>query len=195
MSPLTQANLDEAALDLTSHLTLQQEYVSPIVTNMIVATQLLQCSSATMTFSSIFANVKQIYSYLVSRGGVKMFMREPPSRLSVLENIKKLGFEVTETIDKQRKSRVKNYTINMDAKKDQKITLGLSYYSNSLLQNLLMDSCVSKLINRHMILGDLKKYYVDELVEHTRFIAKVVRNEYLLRDPRGFPETIYHRLE
>ena len=58
-----------------------------------------------------------------------------------------------------------------------------------------MDSCVSKLINRHMILGDLKKYYVDELVEHTRFIAKVVRNEYLLRDPRGFPETIYHRLE
>ena len=29
-----------------------------------------------------------------------MFMREPPSRISVLENIKKLGFEVTETIDK-----------------------------------------------------------------------------------------------
>lgn len=80
-----------------------------------------------------------------------MFMREPPSRISVLENIKKLGFEVTETIDKQRKSRVTNYIINMDAKKDQKIIVGLSYYSNSLLQNLVMDSCVSKLIVRHMM--------------------------------------------
>lgn len=80
-----------------------------------------------------------------------MFMREPPSRISVLENIKKLGFEVTETIDRQRKSRVTNYTINMDAKKDQKIIVGLSYYSNSLLQNLVMDSCVSKLIVRHMM--------------------------------------------
>ena len=124
-----------------------------------------------------------------------MFMREPPSRISVLENIKKLGFEVTETIDKQRKSRVKNYTINMDAKKDQKIIVGLSYYSNSLLQNLVMDSCVSKLIVRHMIVGDVKKFNIDELVEQAKFIAKVVRNEYLLRDPRGFPETIHHRID
>ena len=124
-----------------------------------------------------------------------MFMREPPSRISVLENIKKLGFEVTETIDKQRKSRVKNYTINMDAKKDQKIIVGLSYYSNSLLQNLVMDSCVSKLIVRHMIVGDVKKFNIDELVEQAKFIAKVVRNEYLLRDTRGFPETIHHRID
>ena len=65
ISPLTQANLDEAALDLTSHLVLQQEYASPIVTNMIVSSLLLQCSTATMMFSQIFANVKQIYGYLV----------------------------------------------------------------------------------------------------------------------------------
>ena len=162
---------------------------------MIVATLLLQCSTATMQFSAIFANVKQIYGYLVTRGGVKMFMREPPSRISVLENIKKLGFEVSETIDKQRKSRVKNYTINMDAKKDQKIIVGLSYYSNTLLQNLFMDSCVSKLIVRHMIVGDVKKFDIEELVEQAKFIAKVVRNEYLLRDPRGFPETIHHRID
>ena len=71
-----------------------------------------------MSFSFIYAAVKQIYGYLVKRGGVKMIMREPPSRMSVLDGIKKLGFEVTEIVDKQRKSRVKNYTINMDAKRD-----------------------------------------------------------------------------
>ena len=100
MSPLSPANLDEAALDLTSHLILQQEYASPIVLNMIVAALLLQSSTATMSFSSIFASVKQIYGYLIGRGGVKMIMREPPSRISVLETIKNLGFEANEIIDK-----------------------------------------------------------------------------------------------
>ena len=123
-----------------------------------------------------------------------MIMREPPSRLSVLENIKKLGFEVTEIIDKQRKSRVKNYTINMDAKKDQKIILGLSYYSNSLLQNLVMDSCVSKLIMRHMVIGEVKQFNIQELLEQAKFMAKLVRNEYLLRDSRGLQEAVHHRL-
>ena len=53
-----------------------------------------------MSFSFIYAAVKQIYGYLVKRGGVKMIMREPPSRMSVLDGIKKLGFEVTEIVDK-----------------------------------------------------------------------------------------------
>ena len=147
-----------------------------------------------MAFSQLFSNVKQIYGYLVSRGGVKMFMREPPSRLSVLENIRKLGFEVTEIIDKQRKNKVKNYSINMDAKKDQKIIVGLSYYSNSLLQNLMMDVNVSKLVFRYMVIGGLQKFNIDDLVEHSRNLAKVLRNEYLLRDPREFQETIMHRI-
>lgn len=47
-----------------------------------------------------------------------MIMREPPSRISVLENIKKLGFEVTEAVNEKQKNRVKNYTINMDCKRD-----------------------------------------------------------------------------
>jgi hypothetical protein len=47
-----------------------------------------------------------------------MIMRERPSRISVLENIKKLGFEVTEAVDEKQKSRVKNFKINMDSKSD-----------------------------------------------------------------------------
>lgn len=62
-----------------------------------------------------------------------MIMRQSPSRASVLDTVVKLGFEVTEISNKQRKSRVKNYNVNMDAKRDQKVLLGLSYYSNGLL--------------------------------------------------------------
>ena len=50
-----------------------------------------------------------------------------------------------------------------------------------------MDACVSKLIVRHMIIGSVEKFDIDELVEQAKFIAKLVRNEYLLRDARGFP--------
>lgn len=77
--------------------------------------------------------MNQLYNYLLKRGGVKMIMRQSPSRASVLDTVVKLGFEVTEISNKQRKSRVKNYNVNMDAKRDQKVLLGLSYYSNGLL--------------------------------------------------------------
>ena len=42
LEPLNQANLDQAGLQLTTHLVLQQEYASPVVLNMIVASLLLQ---------------------------------------------------------------------------------------------------------------------------------------------------------
>ena len=41
LAPLNQANLDQAGLQLTTHLVLQQEYASPVVLNMIVASLLL----------------------------------------------------------------------------------------------------------------------------------------------------------
>ena len=47
---------------------------------------------------------------------------------------------------------------------------------------------------RHMITGDLKKFFVDDLLEQVKIVAKTVRNEYLLRDPREFRETIIDRI-
>jgi len=132
LAPVNQGNLDAAALDLTSHLVLQQEYASPVVLNMIVAALLLQTTATKLMFKDIFEECKRVYDYLVRRGGVKMIMRIPPRAESVLDTIVKLGFTVTEVIEK-RKSRVKKFEINMDAKRDQKILLGLSYYSNNLL--------------------------------------------------------------
>ena len=117
MAPVNQANLDKAALDLTSHLVLQQEYACPIVLNMIVASLLLQSTATMEKFSTIFEQCKRVYAYLVRRGGVKMIMRVPPRAENVLDTIVKLGFKVTEIIEK-RKSRVKKFDINMNAKRD-----------------------------------------------------------------------------
>jgi hypothetical protein len=84
---------------------------------MIVASLLLQTSSTKEQFNTIFEECKRVYNYIIRRGGIKMIMRLPPRRENVLDTIKKLGFEVTEIIEK-RKSRVKKFEINMDAKRD-----------------------------------------------------------------------------
>ena len=57
-----------------------------------------------------------------------------------------------------------------------------------------MDSCVGKVLTRQMIIGGKQTYGVLDLIEQVRYIANTLRNEYLLRDPRGFPESIYHRI-
>lgn len=49
--------MDEAALSLTTHLVLQQEYASPVVLNMIVAALLLQESSAKVKYDHFFNSV------------------------------------------------------------------------------------------------------------------------------------------
>ena len=59
----------------------------------------------------------------------------------------------------------------------------------------MMDSVVCKLIVRNMIIGDQQKLAGDELESSVRILAKLLRNEYLLRDHRGFPETVVHRVE
>ena len=99
---------------------------------MIVGALFLQCNTATMTYKSLYPNIKRIYNYLRRRDNVKMIMNEMPTRISILNTIEKLGFPYIEE-KSGRKSKGKNYVINMDPKKDQKMILGLSYYSESLL--------------------------------------------------------------
>lgn len=74
LAPLNQANMDIAALKLTSDLTLQQEYASPVVLNMFVAAILLQSSSVTMSFENLFQACRLLYNYCVKCGGIKMIM-------------------------------------------------------------------------------------------------------------------------
>ena len=105
LMPLKPNLMDEAALSLTTHLVLQQEYASPVVLNMIVAALLLQESSAKVKFNHFFDSVTHIYNWLIIRGGVKMIMREPPSKRAVLDIIGKLGFRMKTTEKREGQRR------------------------------------------------------------------------------------------
>lgn len=61
---------------------------------MIVSALLLQNPAAIEKFDHIYSAVLRIYDYLIKRGGVKMVMRQPPSKIFVLDCIKKLGFKI-----------------------------------------------------------------------------------------------------
>lgn len=60
---------------------------------------------------------------------------------------------------------------------------------------MVMDACIGKLIHREMVIGEKKSLLTDELIYKCASISQILRNEYLRRDPRGFPATIYHRLD
>lgn len=59
---------------------------------------------------------------------------------------------------------------------------------------MVMDACIGKLIYREMIIGERKSMQTDEMIYKCASLSQILRNEYLRRDPRGFPATIYHRL-
>ena len=64
----------------------------------------------------------------------------------MLDAVKKLGIVVTERTEIEGKKKIKLYSISMKSKKEHKILLSLIYYSNNLLQNLVIDFFIGKLL-------------------------------------------------
>jgi len=57
-----------------------------------------------------------------------------------------------------------------------------------------MDACIGKMLVRHMIVGGQQEVHVNMLLAQCETLSNLLRNEYLIRDPRGFPETVHHRI-
>jgi len=105
-----------------------------------------------------------------------MFINVNPTVIGTLDCIKKLGFPVED--DKlpmpSRKNNFKDLPISLAAKKDQKLLLSLSYYSDNVCQNAFIDACVSKLIQIKMLVGGQERLSSQQLLEGTSFIAEIL---------------------
>ena len=60
-------------------------------------------------------------------------------------------------LQKQPKGSKNEMEVNLSAKTDQKTLLSLSYLSNSMLQNLVMDSSVCYVLQKHLNEGGSDK--------------------------------------
>jgi len=63
----------------------------------------------------------------------------------------------------QPKGKNDEQEVILDAREDQKNLLSLCYYSNTLLQSLIMDVCIGYILQRNFTLE--KKISIDELIE------------------------------
>jgi len=60
-------------------------------------------------------------------------------------------------LQKQPKGSKNEMEVNLSVKTDQKTLLSLSYLSNSMLQNLVMDSSVCYVLQKHLNEGSSEK--------------------------------------
>ena len=71
--------------------------------------------------------------------------------------------------------------IHLDHKNDWKNSLGLSYYSNSMLQLIVMDSCVGYFLSKHFDEPETKSkpLPIAKVEEDVTFVGSVLRHEYI----------------
>ena len=66
------------------------------------------------------------------------------------ETVLKLGFRTKPIKSKvNKKSKKPVLEVWLDRKEDQKVMLGLAYYANNLIQNMMMDACIGRLLDLH----------------------------------------------
>jgi hypothetical protein len=77
-----------------------------------------------------------------------MVMTIEPQLFALTKIVQRLGFTIKK-IEQQPVGRHNEMEIYMDKKNDWKTVLGLTYYSNQMLQLILMDSCVGFFLSKH----------------------------------------------
>jgi len=98
-----------------------------------VGTLLLQESGKTIGLRTLLFNCVQVHRYLKAKK-INSLMSLDPSLFTVTKVVKKLGFKIRK-LAIQPKGRNNEMEVMLDPKEDQKNQLGLSYYSNALMQS------------------------------------------------------------
>lgn len=161
---------------------------------MLVSALLLQIpDQVTVEFDDFYKMTQEVYAYIFSLGNVNLTaMRLSPSRISVLDTVRKLGFVVTERTEIEGKKKIKLYSISMKNKKDHKILLSLIYYSNNLLQNLVIDFFIGKLLQRQA--QSSESCQTGEVLGQVEKLMDMFRFENLKRHPRGLQSAVQRRI-
>ena len=142
--------------------------------------------------SSLVKICVKLYQYVRIRK-LNTEMTIEPNQVAVERELAGLGF-TTRPVDLPGRDRlVKDSEIILDPKKDKKMLMGLAYYSDSLLQDIVMDSCVSNLLQKHFMKTQ-EPIKVERIAEEVSFIGQVLKNEYIDRNPMPFIDIIKERL-
>lgn len=125
-----------------------------------------------------------------------MVMTIEPQIFALTKIIQKLGFSIKK-IEQQPVGRHNEMEIYLDPKNDWKNSLGLSYYSNSMLQLMVMDSCVGYFLSKHFDTPETKNepLSLSKVEQDVMFVGSVLRHEYIEKlKQKPFKESFMERI-
>jgi len=106
----------------------------------LVSCVLLQEQAKSVTVSSVLSSCNKLFSYLKKRN-VNSTMTLPATTESITNIIKRLDFKL-QKLAVQPKGKSDEKEVILSAREDQKTLLSLSYYSNMLVMQFIMDCCI-----------------------------------------------------
>lgn len=169
--------------------------MSSISLSWVVGTLLLQESGKRVGLTTLLANSISVFRYFKARK-INSSMTLDPTLFSITKVIKKLGFKIMK-LAVQPKGRNNEMEVVLDAKNDQKIELGLSYYSNALMQSQILDCCIAFLLTKHFnTKSEMRKPLTIQLVEESvQTLYTILRFEFIEKlKQRPLGESIADRL-
>lgn len=118
--------------------------------NKIVATLLLYESNERVLMSTFIKNCVKLYTYIRKRN-LRSVCTIEPNKLAVERELAGLGFRTKPVSISGRDRIIKDSEIILEPKRERKTLASLAYYSNSLLQDFVMDCCAAHLIQKHFM--------------------------------------------
>lgn len=117
-------------------------------------------------------------------------MTQNPTQKGVESVLAGLGYKVLLT-GKQTKKASK--IVNLDKKSNKRELLSLSYYSIGVVQHMVMDIVIGKILFL-LRKSSQNKITIAELEDHVALMGHVFRNEYNDRDSRPYPVMLRQRI-
>ena len=148
-----------------------------------------------MTFVDLYKNCRKLYFYIKRRRNIPMIDDLPPTKVEVSRAVQKLGFKVKNIQSTKFKKEIQTLEINLSKKNPEwKILLALSYYSNTLIQSIKIDSVISKLLVCHHASKKQTKMTIESLTEKIITYRNLVRYEFIVRLENPIQELVEDRL-
>lgn len=172
---INQQNIDDSALRISEKLYKEQQHMTAANLSHLVSCVLLQEQAKSVTVSSVLASCNKLFKFLKKRN-VNSTMTLSATKDSIINIIKRLGFKL-QKLAVQPKGKNDEMEVVLSAREDQKTLLSLSYYSNMLVMQFIMDCCICYILTPLFAQG--KSIKVADLIEKVKIVYSVLRYEFI----------------
>jgi len=139
---LAPAQINDAALNLTEKLVIENHLTSPVFLNNLVASLLLQHDQRTYPLQRLVTDCEKLYAYMQARE-ISTIMHTAPNKKNIERVLTGLGYKILSHPTDRSAHQVVDLKLRDN---DHKELLSLHYYSTGLMQHMVMDVVIGKVL-------------------------------------------------